>query len=721
MTTRRNDYLTAVQAAYMHAFPRLEAEVERWQRQFRDHNTWNALFGYASPKWPLHLAAAAAFLYEQTGESALAAHACDTLLRYRGWTQLMPAVAAAARPEYAEGVPPLDCVFDPVVYSAACQRIRPAVPTETYELLAGIAADSLQTIWRFPEWGGHNRAMLRAASLAVSAQAFPTHPAVTAWIRMADELAEESWGRWSIEDAMMYQAHWLRAMILYAEARGKNQELAQFAQPRQHLRAFVQLLSPIAAPPDYGDSHWAINSAWDWLACLEWGATTYRDPTMKWAAVRLWANHQQQEPFGIHVANVLELAWHWCDETLVPQLPSETHDALDDLVIKKIVFRTGWEGSASYACLNYRDEGEYGLAARDYLRTTLAVSAEKMHHGHADEGSISLLVHDSTVLLHESGYREDPPDGIYRADLYHNRLIWRHDFTPGTPNLAGLAGTGRYFPVRTQRLYHTRLGDAIISRIRVTDEGEGVIWDRSIFFLPELPCWVVMDAAHALHSAPRTHALLWWTTDLLARSDGWVDTHVGRIQEWENARRACLRIYTPATGPAQVQIDEQRRRCFGFERCLATIWRGYHAVEQTVEFVTVLWPHPYGEETAGPLVERLASEPAGRGIAVRLTWQGETRTITALNDLTAGWLPEEIRPRYSFAQGRTIYGPLATDAVFAYLRHSPDHRWAGFIHGTRLDVSREVLYSVPPHAMFQEDRSARAGIVQRFRWQSDQP
>lgn len=754
---QRDAYLTFIQAAYDREQGQFEAEIEKWRQQFRANAANNALFGYYSPKAPLHLAVVAAFLYERTGQEALAVRARDVLLRYREWTKLMPPEAAAARPEYADGVPPLDCAFDPPLFAATAERIRPATTVAQWRALADLMADSLRMVWRFPEWGGHNRAMLRAASLACCARVFPDHPDAPAWRALADELAEESWGRWSIEDAMMYQSHWLRAMILYAEATGRVGELAQQIPARLHLRAMPQLMSPIGVLPDFGDSHWLMHSPWEWLACLEWGAATCGDATMKWAAGRIWEERQMHEAPNIYAANVLTFAWRWCDDAMPAAAPVGVADALDDLVVKKIVTRTGWDGDAAYACLNYRDEGDYGRIARDYLRTNLAVSAEKMHHGHADEGSISLLIHDRTILLHESGYRELPPDGMYRADFYHNRLIWRPGISPEAPTVHGLRDNGHYKPARAERLYQTRLGDAEISRVRVTDERAGVAWDRSAWFLPALPCWVIVDSALALHSGPRTFGLLWWTTDVLARGPGWADTHIARIGDWKNPRNACLRIFTPAIpGQPAVQTTDRLRRAFQEETCLASLWRGHHEAGRAVNFVTVLWPHPYpapaqiiasaqaGLPTGpvGPQVEVIPSEPGGRGLAVKLTWRGETRLLATLNDLTASWLQEDVRPRYTFEQGKTSYGLLTTDAAFAHVRERPSPsylppredggpedgqtgrtgaQWAGFINGTRLDYAGRTLHAAPLHAMFQEDRTDRPGVPARFRWESDQP
>ncbi len=722
--TDRARYLAWIEEAFRLDAGNLESEIDAWRAQFGANAANNALFGYYVTKFPLQLSIVAAFLYERNGDQSLARLAADTLRRYPAWTELMPADAAAGRPEYEEGIPPLDAVFDPVVYASACERIRPAVDAETWAALAEIAADSLRPIWRFPEWGGHNRALLRAASLAACGRVFAEHPEAPAWNELADELAEESWGRWSIEDAMLYQAHWLRALILYAEARGRVDELAQQVQPRLHLRAMTQLITPLGILPDFGDSHWLMHSAWEWMACLEWGARTYGDPSMKWAAQRIWAAQQGETP-NIYGAQVLSLAWRWCDDSVIPARPGPVHDALDDLVIKKIVFRNGWEGDAAYACINYRDEGDYGWVAREYLRADLAVSAEKMHHGHADEGSVAMLVQDGTILLHESGYREQPPDGIYRADFYHNRLIWRPGLLLGTPQPGALRDNGHYKPVRSERLYLTRLGDAEFARVRVSDADAAIVWDRSIVFLPDLPCWIVLDSALSRRpvgdSSPRTLANLWWTTDILAQGEHWRDTHIRAIQQWPNAQRSALRIYTPPVpDQSSTVVTETIRRAFQDEIVIADIWRGRHMAGRSVNFVSVLWPMAYGEQGnpgAGPQIEVIASDPVGQGIGVRLHWQGEERIVGVMNDLTTGYIQEEIRPRRTFAQGKTTYGDITSDAAFVYSRRRAAEEWHGFINGTGYGAAGKTLYDGGQQAMFQEDRTARVGVPTRFRWE----
>lgn len=717
MTNKKN-YERFIQAVYEREKGRVEEELVNGLKQIGNSVP---LFGYMPPRWMLDFGSTCAFLYARTGLAQLADQTKTSLIYYRDWQKHLPINAAAQRPEYEDGIPPMEPVFYPVIFTPAVQNIRDTLTSSELDSLVSLLAETLKPIWRFPEWGGHNRAMLRAAGLALAAKAFPDHADAGQWITLADELAEESWGRWSIEDAMLYQPHWLRAIFLYAHARGREKALIDLLQPRMYLKAITQLISPLDILPDYGDSHWLLHSHWEWLACMEWGAGAYHDSSMKWTANRIYEGRKDETP-SAYLATVAGLAWQWCEDDLLAEPPINQEDALDDLVLKKIVWRIGWDSNASYACLNYRDEGDYGRVARDYLRTTLAVSAEKMHHGHADEGSFPMLVHKGTLLLHESGYREQPPDGIYRSAVYHNRIVWRSGYSYGTTGLLEfLRGDGRYQPIKTERLYQTILRDVTFHRVRVTDEKEGIRWDRSIIFLPDLPCWLVIDTVLAVRTDYRTFSSLWWTTDILSQGDDWFITHIRGVQDWENRKEAALYISLPSV-PHQsgTRSIEPFRRHFQDEVAIANTWCGEHRTGQNINFVTVLWPQPFSplDDSRSKAIEVIESQPRGRGIAVQVRWKGEERMMGVMNDLNCGFGQEDIRPTYTAEKGMVGYGSVLSDAAFVMVRKNQQGVWAGFINGTYLANNNNVLYKGLPHAMFQENRTAQPGIPARFRWES---
>lgn len=717
MTTKA-EYIQIIEKAHARETGRLQEQIEKSLQQIQ---TATPLFGYFPTRWVLDYAATCAFLYAQKQEAQLAEQARKALFFYQEWQKLLPDTAAASRPEYEDGIPPMDMVFSPAIFVPTVQAIRPALNPGELEALVEILANTLRSIWRFPEWGGHNRAILRASGLAMAAAAFPEHADAGGWASLADELAEESWGRWSIEDAMLYQPHWLRALFLYAEGRGRVAEVRDMLQPRLHLKAAAQMVSPLGILPDFGDSHWIADSHWEWLACLEWGAAAYGDPGMKWAANQLYLG-RQSEPPDAHTATVAALALRWMDESVPAIPPVNAEDALDDLVAKKLVWRTGWDPEATYACLNFRDEGDYGRVARDYLRTTLAVTAEKMHHGHADEGGFSMLVHAGTLLLHESGYRESPPDGIYRSTVYHNRLVWRSGRPSGGQGLLEfLRGDGRYLPVRTERLYQTRVAGASFRRVRITDEVQKLTWDRSIVFLPDLPCWIVIDSAKAEQGCFRTLSQLWWTTDILAQGSDWYETHISSLMGWSNRKEAALLVCQPAVpGQSGAAAVLPFRRHFQEELAMARSWTGEQIAGRYLNFVTVLWPHPYTDldEGRARAVKVVTSQPAGRGIGVGISWKEHEYFFSTLNDLSVGAGQEDIRPTYTAELGNTVCGPVASDAAFVAVHKGPGGQKAGFINGTFLALDGKILYQGKPHAMFQEDATARPGIPARFRWES---
>ena len=601
----RDDYLAYIRAAYARERDHLADEVARWQEQFRANAAWNALFGYSPPRWPLHMAAVAAFLYEQTGDPTYAAEATYLLLRFPEWTRLLPIEVVVARPEYTEGVPPLDTTFDPLVYGAACARIRPAVLAATYDRLAAIAADSLRPIWRFPEWGGHNRALLRAASLAVCARAFPDHEEARAWIGMADELAEESWGRWSIEDAMMYQAHWLRALIQYAEARDRR-ELADFVQPRLTLRAAGQLMSPLGVLPDFGDSQWQMLGRWEWLACLEWGAATYGDPLMKWAARRLWETSADAPP-DISGAQALLLAWRWCDDGVTPAAP-----AGPDRMMR-------WTISSSRRSSSAR-------AGRNALRTPASTTATKAPMA-ASHTTICAPRWPSPRRRCTTAMRTkaDSPCSSTTALCYCTRAATASHrpmaCTAPTTTTTGSSGDptcrrmmraatalrdrGHYRPVTTERLYLTRLGDMEIARVRVTDDAAGVSWDRSVCFLPAgpgepgMPCWVVIDAAIALARCGAHIRPAVVDTDVLARG-----TRLGR-----HAHRRIPGLAERTTrGTAHHHAGRARSADHPYRGTRPALLRGGNAPGRTVARKTPR--RGLGQLRHRPLAARL--HPAGR-------------------------------------------------------------------------------------------------------------
>ncbi|MCD6286550.1 MAG: hypothetical protein J7M39_11625, partial [Anaerolineae bacterium] len=420
---RKEAYLDYIREAGRDMEGYLSRGIASWRKGFDPDN---ALFGYAACGAPAATAAIEAFLYQQTGDLRYAHEARTALLLPRELAEIFPAEIAARHPEYQRAVPPMDGLFVPPNYIPAYERVRDSgvFSSADHEAVTSIVADSLHTLFHFPEWGAHNRAMLRALSMALAARAFPDHAEADGWRAISAQLADDSWGRWSIEDAMGYHAIWMLALFTYAEIADRP-DLFKSPVTQYYVTYFAHMLTSLNTFPDFGDCNWG-GGAERLLPCFERAAAVYQDPNLKYIADRMFERIVASGPPSVGHALLCIQAHKWADDTIPSVCPDwRSEELLDDLVGKKILFRDGWEPHSTYMLLNYRDELGYGYIPRRYLRTTLAVSAEKMHHGHADENAIVMLVDQGAALLHDGGYRENVPNGRYRADIYHNRVIWR--------------------------------------------------------------------------------------------------------------------------------------------------------------------------------------------------------------------------------------------------------------------------------------------------------
>src|SRR5512138_3106435 len=95
------------------------------------------LFGYFPPRWMLDFAATCAFLYSQKGEAKLADQAKEALGFYKEWLKRLPPDAASQRPEYAEGIGPMEPVFHPVVFVSTVQNLRSTLNAGELDEYAG--------------------------------------------------------------------------------------------------------------------------------------------------------------------------------------------------------------------------------------------------------------------------------------------------------------------------------------------------------------------------------------------------------------------------------------------------------------------------------------------------------------------------------------------------------------------------------------------------------
>jgi hypothetical protein len=695
----RDLYLALARQAFEEGLESIPAQVERWKETWEPEPEW----GYAPPGGPPYFARLAGSLYEVTGEERYAETAIEWMVRHHEYKEYFPEEMHGVRPDYAGGVPTLTDFFQMSFFGEAYLFVKesPSLTAEQREIIERSIAEGADYVFYFPEWGPMNRAMLRAYSLLLAAQLVPDHPNATKWDRMARVLAADSWGKWEEEDAQIYHPVWLISLVRYADALG-DQSLFDHPTMRYYFDYFTHLLDPTGMIPDFGDARWHANWAW-YVALLERAATQYDRDDYRWAARHIFnAMHDGMgETVGIGNGMNLLDAYRWSDDrTSVAAPPAVSEEVMEDLVGKKIVFRDGWDSDANYLLLNYRDEGPYARMARDYLRNTIPVEEEKMHHGHSDENSIVLLMSDGSVLLNDAGYRPRMPSGPwgeFRADYYHNRLVYRTTKRGRDQGLwEFLRNSGAYRPVETEKIEFWTADEFDVSRTRLTDERDGVQHDRVITWLKAENLYVVFDIVKFLETDFYTLTTLWHATTLLDQGEEYFVTGVDVIRGNEMPRDKALRIEFPQRGI-------RTQGTFDLERNLEPATAVYqtlasHYLAGHVEtFVTVLAP----VERSAPYVSRVEEirvldTPERRsGLGVVLRIDDEEIYICAKTDLLGDFIAGNKRPRYTFESGTVTYGPFSTDASFFFARHSSDSvKWAG-MHLIGVNYRDEELFAAP--------------------------
>ncbi|MCK5573248.1 MAG: hypothetical protein KAJ12_10825, partial [Bacteroidetes bacterium] len=510
---QKSVYLEEIQKAAEKGWADYPRIIEEWKRNTRESVLW----GYNSPGFPIYLAATLAFLYEETGERQYAEQAATLLTEYGSLREAVPEGYARTRIEYENGLPSVSNFFFLPPYVRAYLRIRGSgvMDEDTRERIEEELAGSIDFVFRFPEWGAHNRAMLRAEAMTYAYLAMPDNPGAPRWRQMAETIALDNLMHWEIEDASNYNPVWLHAMFSFAEATDRP-EVYTSPMMRYYYEYYAKLICPSGTIPDYGDAVWnSASGGLRFAAIFEKGAAVYKDPLYKWAASTILASVKaHRDTIGVSEAYHLSDAYRWADEHVPSGKPTSlSQEVLEDVIGKKVVFRDGWEPTSTYLLLNYRDEGDGGWLDRRYLRQTISVEEEKMHHGHSDENSIVTLMSKGSLLLHDAGYRDGLPSGQYgawRQDYFHNRLVARKDKRDKTQRLLEfLRNSGAYRQVRTHQVDYASLKDVDMSRTRLLDQKLGYQWDRIVVYVRDPGYFIVIDGVKVLRSDYYTFANLW--------------------------------------------------------------------------------------------------------------------------------------------------------------------------------------------------------------------
>jgi hypothetical protein len=660
--------------------------IEDWKKKPNHSELW----GYDAPGGPIYLADLLGYLYQETKDKSYAEKARDILASYGDLRETYPTEYQDKRAEYRNGVPSLSNFFIMPPYARAYMRVRESdvIDEKTREKIERDLAFSLDHIFYFPEWGAHNRAMLRAESLYYGAVALAGHPNARKWRQLAETLASDSLKQWEIEDATGYHGVWLYSLFSYADVSGRG-DVLQSPQVKYYLDYFLQLLTPHGNLAAFGDSHW--NGGWErFVPVYEKAATIYHNPQYKYVARQLTARALERMAaasglpdvstlnVGAGVGSAFADAHRWADDSVKPQAPDSTsQDALDDLIGKKIVFRDGWDRASTFMLLNYRDEGDGGLLGRDYLRQNLSVEEEKMHHGHADENSVALLMSGGSVLLSDGGYRPDLPSGQYgawRADYFHNRVVARKNKRDKTQSVYEfIRNSGAYRKVKTQKVDFLKFKDLDASRTRVTDDELGYQWDRVITWLKNKDLFVVIDGIKILRPDYYTFTNLWHTRRILNQGERLFDTAIDQIGADKLPTNKSLRIYFPENAQGKQVGTFPISRNFQDETAIyQTVSASYKAGDYEY-FVTVLHPHDArGDDGFHSTQFRLLDvDKAGKAIGLEIATGQEKSILCVKLDLEMDLAREPVGPRYQFDLGRVKYGDFTTDASYLFATLKP--------------------------------------------------
>jgi hypothetical protein len=507
---------------------------------------------------------------------------------------------------------------------------------------------------------------------------------------------------------------------------------------------FLAQITPAGILPDYGDSHWG--GSWERMVpVFEKGAAVYRDPRLRWAAERHVAKYLRPSPpqKSIFIAQTLLDAYRWADFSVGAAQPTTgSQQVLEDLVGKKVVFRDAWDATSTYLLYNYRDEWDGAWLAKEYLRTSIPVEEEKMHHGHADENSIVLLMRNNAFLLHDAGYRDYMPSGpfgAFRGDFYHNRLVVRDgkialgqregEYRFATPQQAAVPGqgvieffrnSGAHRDVRTRLVDFLQIDGFDMVRTRLEDAPRGYEADRVVVYVKDLDWFVVFDILRFTRQGYLTMAPLWHTQHVVARGEGWFDTAYDSIRGVKVGGDQNLLLVFPQRSQLQVGVEPQRRYYQDEQTIYQLIGRhGY--LNDLQAFVTVLIPHAASEkpEPLAASVEMLENTPYPRAAGLRLQAGAMRYTIGIKLDMQAENTEDWKRPMYSYESGKTAYGDFETDAYGLFVVEDRTTMRYAMTGGVKVTHKGRVLHEQPPSLQgLRFDGSAPGPGVGKMRlWQ----
>lgn len=706
-TITKKDYLEAI----------IEREAELWQGYQKSLSAWHESNNELQrSKVGRHMIRFPSFLYKITGDRKYAEHTREFLLHQ------------------SHG--------DAYYTVFALERIKNSgllTKSDIQIIETKILESAERALKYWVEWGAMNHATQSLVNnLAAAMKYFPDHPDYEQWKQKLDINLSASWGMWSIEDSQIYIPAWNKPLMQCAELLGREEEYYAMPQTKYYFDYLVQLMTPGGQIVEFGDGRYGRGYTWTWMiSVLEKGASVYRDGKMKWAAHRLFEAHVKE--LGHDADGELVEAYLWADDSIAEEIPTDpTRLVLEDYVGKKVVFRSGWHRDATYLFLNYMDDAPFGIDGKEYLINTINVEAEKNHHGHADENAICLMMKNGSILLYDSNYRETSsagPDGQFRADVFHNKLVVRNDLAdPNWRLLPFLLDGGRYKFVSTKLMHFRRFKDVDISRTRLTYDKMGYQWDRLITYLKEKEWFVIFDIVKILEDGDLTLANLFYTqfiADFDPENPVWYDTYYRTIAAEPNLAPyyagevnnldTRLLMYFPEADSFRCGAEQQRNN-------VQTEWAVYNARADSFKagelliFTTMLIPHS-AKKNPAEIVNELSDMKIfhqGNGYGLQFPSKDGFVQINAMIDLEAEYLEENIRPRYNFESGRAEYGDLVTDARYCYIKKYGNVLNYSFYNASRLDFGGRTIFQAEKMNHGQDDGSyMKYGVPKWMAWEDE--
>ncbi len=374
------------------------------------------------------------------------------------------------------------------------------------------------------EYGAMNRSQGWATGRKLLTVLYPEDPLNALRLKYAEEVWNDWWPRRdTFENADGYNALWLTYVVEWLDSAGQE-ALYQDPGVKALIERLLAQVTPLGPMPFYGDDPGWNNHAGRWIALFERFATVYRDGRFKWAAHRMFEytvpHEDEMWQWGnINVSTMDDLmdAWLAADDSIAEVkppvgslvtwrkalnwLPREVREktlrhaeVLDQDIPNKLIFRSGWEPSDSFAMVEL---------------------CPPMGHGHSDAGSIGSYVSQGSVLLSDTPY-------LVKDHSFHNAFVaqrlprptdrwrWRAE------EFAGMATRVESFATRDK---------LACAQVRIDDYmQQPLTLDRRLVFLGDAGLWV-HDTVTAKEPYTGLVGPAWQTVATYSpRGESWVNT-----------------------------------------------------------------------------------------------------------------------------------------------------------------------------------------------------